>query len=197
METMDALSILALAAEVVQQNEEREHTPDVAGLRRGSYKDIPYLGHVERSAAELFQTVKLDHLLDHATTNPSFLTAMIDANHLWVAVNRLDEPIGFVGGVAIDSNFHIAELSVAQRYQGRGVGKALMWQLLEDIRREGFKATTLTTFTRIPWNGPWYRRMGFVEVGLGVMGSEYMQIWQNEARNGLDMDERCLMRKVF
>jgi GNAT superfamily N-acetyltransferase len=197
MEAMDGLSILALAAEVVQQNEEREQSPEVAGIRRAMYKDIPHLGRVERSAAELFRTVKLDHLLDHATTNPSFLAAMIDANHLWVAVNGMDEPIGFVGGVDIENNFHIAELSVAQRYQGRGVGKALMWQLLQEIRREGFKASTLTTFKRIPWNGPWYKRMGFSEVSLGGMGNEYLQIWQNEARNGLDMDERCLMRKVF
>lgn len=194
---MDALSILALAAEVVQQNEERAHSPEVAGLRRARYDDIPQLGAVERSAAELFRSVKQDHLLDHATANPSFLTAMIESNHIWVAVNKLDEPIGFVGGVAVGSNFHIAEISVAQRYQGRGVGKALIWQLMEEVRREGFKAATLTTFRRIPWNGPWYKRLGFSEVGLGGMGNEFLTIWQNEARSGLDMDERCLMRKIF
>ena len=35
---------------------------------------------------------------------------------------------------------------------------------MNDARNSGFTAITLTTFADVPWNAPFYRRMGFVEL---------------------------------
>jgi ribosomal protein S18 acetylase RimI-like enzyme len=193
---MDPLSILAMAAETVQQSDSYKSAPGFT-IRRARYADIPLLGPVERSAAELFRTANLDFLLDSPTVDQSFLAAMADSNHLWVAVDRMDEPIGFVGGENIEGNFHLVEISVAQTFQGKGVGKILMGQMTEEIKREGYKAITLTTYRDLPWNGRWYTRMGFLEVPLVEMGPEYRKIWQIEGRHGFDMASRCLMKKTL
>jgi GNAT superfamily N-acetyltransferase len=195
---MDPLSILAMAAETVSQSDSYSYKyANDFTIRRARYADIQYLGPVERSAAELFRTVNLHFIVDNPPLDPNFLAAMADVNHLWVAVDRAGQPIGFAGGENIAGNFHLVEISVAQPYQGRGIGKSLMAQMTEDIRREGYKAITLTTYRDLPWNGRWYTRMGFSEVPVVEMGQEFWKIWQIEARHGFDMAARCLMRKVL
>ncbi|KAG9245321.1 acyl-CoA N-acyltransferase [Calycina marina] len=197
---MDPLSILALAAETVQRSEaaaNKSQLVPACTTRRGQLRDIPLLGPLERSAAEIFRTVNMDSLLDLPTLSRFNLTSLIDAGHLWVAVDRYDQLMGFIGGENIGGNFHIVELSVAQRFQGNGIGKMLMARMMDDVKREGFRATTLTAFRSIPWNGPFYRKLGFMEVDLGEMGHDYMKIWQNEGSLGLDMGQRCLMGRIL
>jgi GNAT superfamily N-acetyltransferase len=193
---MDPLSILAMAAETVQQSDSYKSAPDFT-IRRARHADIPHLGPVERSAAEIFRTANLDFLLDGPTVDPSFLAAMIDSNHLWVAVDRSDRPIGFASGENVEGNFHLVEISVAQMYQGKGVGRVLMGQMTDAVRREGYKTITLTTYRHLPWNGIWYARQGFVEVPVVEMGPEYWRIWQIEAQHGFDMASRCVMMKIL
>lgn len=193
---MDPLSILAMAAETVQQSDSYKSAPDFI-IRKARHADIPYLGAVERSAAEIFRTASLDFLADGPTVNPSFLAAMADSNHLWVAVDQLDRPIGFIGGENVEGNFHLVEISVARSFQGKGIGRRLLGQMTEAVRREGYKTITLTTYRYLPWNGVWYASMGFVEVPIVEMGPDYWKIWQIEAQHGFDMASRCVMMKAL
>jgi ribosomal protein S18 acetylase RimI-like enzyme len=192
----NALAILAMAAAYVQQSESMEEVPRF-GIRRARSSDIPLLERVERSAAELFRTVNLGFLADGPSLDPAVLSAMAKSNHLWIAVNDWDQPIGFLGGESLDGNFHLVEVSVAQEFQGRGVGKALMMSMVEQVQREGYKSITLTTYRDVPWNGRWYARMGFVEVLAQAMGRRYLDILVQEGKLGLDRESRCVMRKML
>jgi ribosomal protein S18 acetylase RimI-like enzyme len=195
---MDSLSILAMAAAAVQERES-ESFKSVAefSIRSAQSWDIPLLEYVERSAAEIFRTVNLGFLADGDTVDPAALRAMAQANHLWVATNRFDQPIGFVGGEYLSGNFHIVEISVAKEFQGKGVGKALMTAMVEHISREGYNSITLTTYKNLPWNGPWYSRLGFFEVNAHDMGRDYLDLLASEAQHGLDVRSRCVMRKTL
>lgn len=194
--TMDSLTILAMAAEAVQRSEslelEREFT-----VRRPRSSDIPLLSHVEKSAAEIFRSVKLDFLADGETLDPYTLVAIANAGYLWIAADRFDQPIGFLGGNYLNGNFHIIELSVAKQYQGLGIGRALMTTMVQQVRLEGYRSITLTTFRDLPWNGPWYAKMGFVEVKVQEMGRDFEELVESEAQHGLDPKRRCLMRLVI
>jgi ribosomal protein S18 acetylase RimI-like enzyme len=152
----NALSILAMAAAYVQQSEAMGFKEDAPrfGVRSARSSDVPLLERVEKSAAEAFRSVGLDFLLDGPTVEVPVLTKMARSNHLWIAVNDWDQPIGFLGGEDLQGNFHITEISVAQDYQGRGIGGVLMKTMFEQIQREGYKYITLTTFKDVPWNGP-------------------------------------------
>ncbi|KAI0995685.1 hypothetical protein K3495_g12495 [Podosphaera aphanis] len=206
---MDSLSILAMAAAQVQQQEltqSREYPQaepytfdkDVQSysIRRGKTSDIPLLKRVERSAGNRFRTVGLDSVADCNTLDPERLTRMSDANHLWVGVNS-SGPIGFLCGEELDGNFHIVQISVSYECQGRGVGKNLMSTMLEQITSErSFKSVTLTAFRNLSWNGPWYSKMGFGEVHPRLMGTAYDYILETEeAKHGFDHQELCLMMK--
>lgn len=206
---MDSLSILAMAAAQVQQQElsqsnetsKNESYPMDKNsytytIRKGKISDIPHLRHVEMSAGNRFRTIGLDVVANSNIVDSERLASMTDANHLWVAVDKFG-PIGFLCGEELDGNFHIVEVSVSHEYQGRGIGRSLMATMLEQITTErSFKSVTLTTYRSVAWNGPWCSRMGFGEVHPRLLGSAYDSILETEeAQYGFDKQERCLMMK--
>lgn len=191
---MDSLSILATAA----ASAPRSHVPRSKldfTVRTARKEDIPLLGPVEQSAAQLFRTVNLGHLASGRVISQSRLLEMADSNHIWVAIDKLGQPIGFAAGENIDGNFHIVEISVAQEYQRNGVGKALMSEMIGQAKGENFKAITLTTYRNLPWNERWYSKMGFSEAEIEDMGTELSTLWSIENQQGHDMDLRCIMKR--
>ena len=59
---------------------------------------------------------------------------------------------------------HLEQLSVLLPEHGRrGIGTALVQAACEEARWAGHRSLTLCTFRDVAWNGPFYRRLGFVE----------------------------------
>ena len=190
---MDSLFVLATAAAEAPRSE--VPVPEFT-IRKAREEDLPLLGPVENSASQVFRTVNLDHIANGPTLPNPQLSAMSNSNHLWVAVNTLDQPVGFVGGEEVDGSFYIVEISVAQHFQGKGAGKALMAAMEQQIRKESFKDITLTTYKHLPWNGPWYAKRGYSDVQVDELGEGHMKIWEHEGE-WHDMNLRCAMRKVL
>ena len=72
-----------------------------------------------------------------------------------------DPPVGFVSVELLDGEAHIDQLSVLATHGGRGTGRALLDEAIRWARVEGLAGVTLTTFRDVPWNAPFYRRLGF------------------------------------
>lgn len=191
---ISSLDILAMAAAEVQSYAMLQASHEFR-IRAPQFSDIPLLALVERSAAVLFQSANLGHRLDGPTVDPNLLLAMAKTNHLWIAANNWDQPIGFICGKELDSNFHIVEISVAKDWQGRGVGKVLMTTMMQQVQEEKFSSITLTTYRSLPWNGLWYSKLGFMEVNAEDMGAKYVALLDTERQHGLDITKRCVMRK--
>ena len=72
----------------------------------------------------------------------------------WLA--QADEhPVGFLVAETLDSSLFIAELSLHQEWQGKGIGRRLICYVAEQAREKGYTSLTLTTFRDVPWNAPW------------------------------------------
>jgi hypothetical protein len=54
---------------------------------------------------------------------------------------------------------------------------------------------TLTTFTDVPWNGPYYARLGFQVVAENEWTASQRRIREHEAAVGLDAWPRAVMRR--
>ncbi|GAA4439400.1 GNAT family N-acetyltransferase [Actinokineospora soli] len=92
-----------------------------------------------------------------------------------------------VGGCA-----HVDQVSVDPAYRGRGLGRALIDHLDAWARARSLPALTLTTFRDVPWNAPYYRRIGFTEVpATGALAD----VVAEEAAHGLDPALRVCMRR--
>ncbi|MEQ9319993.1 MAG: GNAT family N-acetyltransferase [Polyangiaceae bacterium] len=86
---------------------------------------------------------------------------------------------------------HLRELNVRTTHARRGLGRQLVGTVIEAARDRGCKRVVLTTFAEVPFNGPWYARLGFVVLDPpdGWVAKER----EDEAREGLDRKPRQAM----
>jgi GNAT superfamily N-acetyltransferase len=104
------------------------------------------------------------------------------------------ELIGFAANQACEDALHLWELDVRQDRQSQGVGRALMQATIALARRRGLAAVTLTTFSDVTWNAPFYARLGFETLDLAGLNPRLLTIREREAQLGFDMSKRCAMR---
>ncbi|MCD2441829.1 GNAT family N-acetyltransferase [Agromyces sp. SYSU K20354] len=71
--------------------------------------------------------------------------------------------VGFVHVLESDGIAHLEQLSVLPQYGRRGYGRRLVEAAMDEARRRGYDRLTLRTYADVPWNAPFYARIGFVE----------------------------------
>jgi GNAT superfamily N-acetyltransferase len=166
-------------------------------IRRAGLGELPKLAQIERSAASLFREAGLAWIADGDTMPPDLLDTMCRAGTVWVAVDDTGEPVGFLAAHTLDEQFHVAEVSVARPAQRRGVGAALIAAAADHARTQNFRGLTLTTYRDLPWNGPYYSVLGFVEVNALDAGPGHRRKLRTEAEAGHDTSRRCVMAKAL
>ncbi len=101
--------------------------------------------------------------------------------------------VGFVSVLLIDDEAHIDQLSVVPERGGHGIGRDLLEEAIHWARRHGLSGVTLATFEDVPWNAPFYRRVGFEVVTDLPPGLDAVR--NHERASGLDaMGPRVAMR---
>lgn len=79
---------------------------------------------------------------------------------------------------------HLQEMSVHPDFGGRGIGRGLIEATKTSARDRGLPGVTLTTFSHIPWNGPFYERCGFVTLTEAQLTPGLTKILQQENSAG-------------
>ncbi|MCU1724160.1 GNAT family N-acetyltransferase [Pseudomonas sp. 5P_5.1_Bac1] len=165
-------------------------------IRPARPHDAHLLPAIERSAAEAFLAVeRLAWVAAHEVLSVEEHLGFIDKGLLWVAVDEQDQPLGFLCASVQDGGVHIDELSVALCHQGQGLGRALIACVEAWAQAQGFTALTLTTFREVPWNAPFYARLGFVCLDNGELQGFLRQQIAHE--HALGLPGRCAMRKAL
>lgn len=155
--------------------------------------DIGRLEAVERSAATLFRTLPdLAWIADDPVAGPDTHRTAAAQGLSWVAVDAADQPIGFLIAAEADTDLHILELSVSTGHQGRGAGRALMAAARQEAGVRAKQALTLTTFSTVPWNAPFYARLGYAALTFAETPAYLRETLAAEAAHGLT--DRVAMR---
>lgn len=90
---------------------------------------------------------------------------------LLFACTSTGQPVGFAVLDFVDGKPHLDQLSVRRSFMKQGIGKTLV----ERAKAWSIQAGELwmTTYSEIiPWNAPWYRRLGFVAMKDADLGPE-------------------------
>ncbi|AKF03689.1 GNAT family N-acetyltransferase [Sandaracinus amylolyticus] len=157
--------------------------------------DLATLGTIEREAARLFAPWGLDVLFGSATTPVAILDEARREQRLLLAVDHQDRPIGFALLSRVDWHGHLDELDVHPDHGQRGVGRALVEASIEWARARGLTRLTLATMRDVPFNGPWYLRLGFRELDEREIGPGMRTIFQRELAGGYPVERRVFLAR--
>ncbi len=172
--------------------------PSGLAIRLARSGDADLLPDVERSAGLLFKTIPdLAWIAGDTVQSAEHHREFIAAGTEWVAVDHEDRPVGFLSAGVEGDLLHIWELSVADGFQRRGLGAALVATATAYARARGLTAVTLTTFRNVAWNAPFYARLGFRELHDEEVDERLARIFKVEAFLGIPIERRCAMRLAF
>lgn len=164
---------------------------DVA-IRPARADDLPCLAPIDASGGETFARYGQPLADGGEPEPPEHWAPALEAGLLWVAEDARDGPIGFLAAELADEALHVEQVDVVMERQRQGVGRRLMQAAIDAARARGLSAVTLTTFRSIPWNGPFYASMGFVELGPPDLPPHLGAHLANEVARGFT--DRCGMR---
>lgn len=158
------------------------------------WSDTAALPAIERSAGQRFLTVpELAWIADDRIISVDEHRAWVRAGMSWLAeVNGL--PVGFLLAEAQAESLYIAEFSLHLDWQGKGIGRQLLNEVIQWASEQGYAGVTLTTFRHVPWNAPLYRRMGFEILEEDTLPAALRQKRDEETAHGLAYESRCAMR---
>lgn len=162
-------------------------------IRATRAENGPTLQPIEVRAGERFGEVGLATVANHPPLAITTLTGYAEAGRSWVAVNELDQPIGYALADVVDGQAHLEQISVDPDHQGQGVGRALIGHVRSWATGSGYSTLTLTTFTDVPWNGPLYEHFGFEALVAEEIAPGLWRLQLDEADHGLDPARRVAM----
>lgn len=154
-------------------------------IRLATAADLPLLAAIEQSAAALFSPDDLppEHRSD--TLPLERLQQVRASGLLWVALAPSGAVAGFLVAEAAGDVLHVCEVSVTPEQGGKGLGRGLLATAIDHGRDAGYAALTLTTFAHVPWNLPFYERLGFRALAPAECGERLQRILEAESLSGL------------
>ncbi|WP_329284440.1 GNAT family N-acetyltransferase [Streptomyces sp. NBC_00691] len=166
-------------------------------IRAAAAAELPLLQDIERAAGEPFRTLGMAAIADDDPLPLDVLESYRRAGRAWVAVDAADRPIAYLLTDTVDGSAHIEQVSVHPDAARRGVGRALIEHLAEAAGEQGLAALTLTTFAEVPWNAPYYARLGFRPLAASdpALTEGLRAISRAEAAHGLSVWPRVCMRR--
>ncbi|HDE1063757.1 GNAT family N-acetyltransferase [Klebsiella quasipneumoniae] len=164
------------------------------GLRLTEESDIALLPAIERSAAQAFRQIPaLAWLADSEVISVARHHDYLETEHSLLAV-AAGQPVGFILTEPLDDALFIVEVAVHQAWQHQGIGRMLLEQVIDGARQMAYPAVTLTTFRDVPWNAPFYTRLGFAMLDELTLPAGLAAKREQETRHGLPPETRCAMR---
>jgi GNAT superfamily N-acetyltransferase len=150
---------------------------------------------VETAAATMFDDSDLlDGVPDEPADAASLRQAVAEAR-LWVAAadDASAGVVGFALGRWCGPDTHLQELDVVPAWGRRGIGRRLVAAVVDWAAARGRARVTLTTFVSVPWNAPFYERLGFAVLPEPDWTDALRETWEHERSLGLPMEHRVVM----
>ncbi len=172
--------------------QERPGSPSCE-IRLATIDDIAQLSEVESAAAQLFKAVGKSEIAAGETFDRVDLEAGVAAKQLWVAQASSGEIAGFALVICLDAGPHLEEVSVHPLHGRQGIGAHLVEFVASDLEQRGHPRLSLSTFLHVPWNAPFYRKIGFRELPEAEYSPEIVALRHREAAEGFALEERIIM----
>jgi GNAT superfamily N-acetyltransferase len=162
---------------------------DPIQLRVARMDELERLREIERASGAVFRDIGMPEIADDEPMSVDVLAR----HHVWVAV--IGEPVAFAVAAVVDDCAHVEQISVHPDHARRGIGRLLLDHIASWAARDGLAALTLTTFRAVPWNAPYYERLGFRALAPDEVPPGLAAVVAEETARGLDPAARVCMRR--
>jgi ribosomal protein S18 acetylase RimI-like enzyme len=165
-------------------------------VRLATVDDVPGMQAAEVAAGERFRAIDDPRIARTADAPPYWTEGLERASNeqrAWVAVDEGGTIIGFAVAWMVDGEGHLDELAVAPAHGRRGVGRALVDEVVAWTAAQELTSITLTTFRDVPWNAPYYEKLGFHVVS--TLTPTLQALVDEQATWGLEPSLRVVMRR--
>ncbi len=102
---------------------------------------------------------------------------------------------GYAALWPVDHLAHLCEIDVHPDHGRSGIGRALMRACEDWAHVSGKPGISLTTFIDVPWNGPWYARLGYEPYDPALWRPSHAELWAGQLASALDCTRRHMMVK--
>lgn len=167
-------------------------------VRKAESEDISNIIEIEQSSGNVFSSMPIEFLCSLPEEMPlhsyEFYEETIELDGLFVA--ELEKKVvGFIciRNINEELTIHISEFAVDYAYQKRRIGFQLINFVIE-LAKKRRKSITLTTFSNVPWNAPFYEKLGFVIMNRSELNERLALLLAQEVEVGLPKEHRCAMR---
>ncbi|AJY40163.1 GNAT family N-acetyltransferase [Burkholderia humptydooensis] len=176
--------------------------PSPIRIRAARADEAPLMAAVEAAAARRFDGIGMPHIASSPPTDLADLRERIGDDRALVAFDALDADDARIVGFAIyrmldASRLYLEEIDVAPEHAGRRIGSALIEAVVARARAAGAGQVVLSTFRQVPWNAPYYRRLGFVDLDDDTLDPALAAIRAAHVAHGLDESQRVFMARVI
>jgi len=132
-------------------------------IRPAEPRDLGALPAIEVAAGESFRAYGMDRIADDPPPSVAALAGYQAKGLAWVATDERDQPVAYLlvellGVELLGVEAHIEQVTV---HAGKRLGAALIDAVADWALGAGIRTLTLTTFQDVPWNAPYYARIGF------------------------------------
>ncbi len=149
---------------------------------------------IELAASAMFPEADLPVEVRYLVIENELLQEAQSDARLWVALTDERTPVGFAMAGIIDGGAHLDEMDVMPDFGRQGVGTRLVRTIIDWARLGSYPVLTLITFRHLPWNAPFYERMGFEAMATSELGEELAKLLQEEGDAGIDVHKRVCMK---
>jgi len=164
-------------------------------IRAARPDDISKIRSIEVAAGELFRGLGMEAIADDTPPTESELAPYVRDGRAWVATGPDGKPLAYILVDIVDGWAHIEQVTVHPDHSRTGLGRALIERVEQWSDGCGLDGMTLTTFRDVPWNAPYYKRLGFSDVAESAWSEGLRQIVRQEGAHGLNAWPRVVMKK--
>jgi len=153
-------------------------------VRLARAEDLQQLPVIERAAAAIFPAGRIPD--PQATLPIEHLEKAMRQELLFVA-DLAGAVTGFATSHMENQYLHLDEMSVHPEYGRQGIGTALLRRVIAESAARNLLGVTLTTFSDLAWNAPFYRRMGFSQQNAQALPRHVARHLDQERIGGLSL----------
>jgi predicted N-acetyltransferase YhbS len=157
--------------------------------------DAQAIRTIEFEAGQRFASVGMAGIADAPPMELDIVNRKIDAQQIVVAVAADGSCVGFVMFEPQPARFYVQELDVLTSHAGQRIGAALIEQVAQRALAQQVMQLVLSTFREVPWNAPYYRRLGFHDIDEADLDAALIARRDAHIARGLDESRRVFMRR--